>query len=112
MRITLAINNITSSVRNDLENENFLNRAYVRPVALTIWLLHDKVLLNVAPRLTAFTSYLIGVWFIYNFGFLPITKHFDFLGFIPIPFPLTIFHLVKTFNYLYGHRRVFQLRVY
>jgi len=53
----LAINSLTSSVRNDLENENFLNRAYVRPVALTIWLLMvDKVLLNVIPRLTAFTS--------------------------------------------------------
>jgi len=56
MRITLAINNLTSLVRNDLENESFLNRAYVRPVALTTWLLHDKVLLNVMPRLTAFTS--------------------------------------------------------
>jgi len=66
-RITLAINSLTSSVRKDLENENFLNRAYVRPVALTVWLLHDKVLLNFIPRLTAFTSKLIGVWFIYIF---------------------------------------------
>jgi len=96
--ITLGINNLTSPVRNDLENENFLNGAYVRPVALTIWLLHDKVLLNVIPRLTAFTSWLIGVWFIYNFwseiveiGFLPITKHFDFLGFIPKPFSFAHF---------------------
>jgi len=56
MRITLAINNLLSSVRNNLENENILNRAYVSPVALTIWLLHDKVLLKVVPRLTALTS--------------------------------------------------------
>jgi len=52
----LAINSLTSSVRNDLENENFLSIAYVRPVALTIWLLHDKVLLNFISSLTAFTS--------------------------------------------------------
>jgi len=51
MRITLAINNLTSLVWKDLENENFLNRAYVRPFALTIWLLHDKVMLNVISRL-------------------------------------------------------------
>jgi len=59
MRITLAINNLTSLVRNDLENESYLNRAYVRPVALTMWLLHDKVLVNVIPSLSAYGLYII-----------------------------------------------------
>jgi len=59
MRITFAINNLTSLVRNDLENESYLNRAYVRPVALTMWLLHDKVLVNVIPSLSAYGLYII-----------------------------------------------------